>query len=112
MIVMTTGPVRFTGGLLGASVVVDVLRPGHAIVNVCVAGRPVIVDGHAETLEDGRVRMDDYTQSRLRNRGITIQQLDIYDDHIIVTARLPFIGSRQLTLSRHECIPSDDRCRK
>lgn len=93
---------RFTGGMLGASVIVDVPQPTKAIINVRVAGHPVIVDGRAETLEDGRIVMDDATQTQLCNRGITIHSLEVTEYTIIVTARIPFIGKRRVVLKRQE----------
>ena len=100
VVLMVTGLVRFTGGILGASLTFDVPRPGHAIISVCVAGHPVIVDGRAETLQDGRVQMDEYTQTWLRNRGITIQSLEVSDEAVVVNARIPFIGNRRVVLTR------------
>ena len=100
LLMAATSHTRFTGGLLGASVIVDVPQPTRAIINVCVAGHPVIVDGRAETLDDGRVVMDDETQTRLRNRGITIHSMEVTDETIVVTARIPFIGIRRVVLRR------------
>lgn len=97
---MVHGLLRYTGGLLGAHVVVDVPQPTVALVNVCVAGRPIIVDGRATTTQDGRVQMDDYMRSRLRSRGISIESMEVHDDHILVMARLPLVGTRRVTLTR------------
>ena len=100
LLMAATGLTRFTGGMLGASVIVDVPQPTRAIINVCVAGHPVIVDGRVETLEDGRIVMDDETKTRLRNRGITIHSMEVTDETIVVTARIPFIGKRRVVLKR------------
>ena len=100
LVLMITGPARFTGGTLGASVTVDVPHTRHAIINVCVVGHPVIVDGRVDTLEDGRVQMDEYTQTRLRNRGITIRSFEVSDETVVVNARIPFIGNRRVVLTR------------
>ena len=100
LLMASTGITRFTGGMLGASVIVDVPQPTKAIINVRVAGHPVIVDGRAETLEDGRIVMDDDTQRRLLNRGIIIHSMEVTKDMIVVTARIPFIGNRRVVLKR------------
>lgn len=102
LLMATAGLTRFTGGLLGASVTVDVPQPKKAIINVCVAGHPVIVDGRAETLRDGQIVMDDETQRRLRNRGITIHSMEVTSETIVVTARIPLIGKRRVVLKRQE----------
>jgi len=98
--IATVSLMRFSGGMLGVTVVVDVPRPHTAVVNVSIAGRPFIVNGRAETRGGGDVRMDDYTNARLRARGVAIQSLDVQDDCIRVYARIPLLGTRQVTLRR------------
>lgn len=98
--IATASLVRFSGGVLGTTVIVDVPRPRTAVVNVSIAGRPLIVNGRAEMRADGDVHMDDYTQTRLRARGISIQSMDVQDDCIHVQARIPLLGTRQVTLRK------------
>ena len=94
------GLARFTGGFLGVTVVVEVPRSNHMIVNVVLSGRTLIEDGRALTLGDGRVQMDDVTQTRLRNRGISITSAGFENDTFVINARIPIMGHRRVILRR------------
>jgi hypothetical protein len=99
---MAMSHVRFSGGMLGTSVTADVVRPHAAVVNVRSVGRPVIENGHVEISDTGDIYMDAYTQERLRTWRVSVLSLDVHTDHMYIVARLPFVGTRTVTL-RREC---------